>query len=109
MEVPPVLGPSMAAGASLASRFRTSEIGGSIGKLSGSVVPSFFIVARTSRPTRSLIVTAAISPLMPWPTNISATIVADVKRFSPQINTDEAFGTHKPWLNTMGCPLPQSL
>ena len=41
--------------------------------------------------------------------NISATIVADVKRFSPQINTDEAFGTHKPWLNTMGCPLPQSL
>jgi hypothetical protein len=29
------------------------------------------------------------------PTNISATIVADVKRFSPQINTDEVFGTHR--------------
>jgi len=26
--------------------------------------------------------------------NISATIVADVKRFSHQINTDEVFGTH---------------
>src|SRR5262249_42445181 len=26
--------------------------------------------------------------------NISATIVADVKRFSYQINTDEVFGTH---------------
>jgi hypothetical protein len=27
--------------------------------------------------------------------NISATIVADVKRFSRQINTDEVFGTHR--------------
>jgi len=27
--------------------------------------------------------------------NISATIVADVKRFSQQINTDELFGTHR--------------
>jgi hypothetical protein len=26
--------------------------------------------------------------------NISATIVAEVKRFSHQINTDEVFGTH---------------
>jgi hypothetical protein len=26
--------------------------------------------------------------------NISATIVADVKRFSHQINMDEVFGTH---------------
>ena len=28
--------------------------------------------------------------------NISATIVADVKRFFHQINTDEVFGTHSP-------------
>jgi hypothetical protein len=28
--------------------------------------------------------------------NISATIVAYVKRFSHQINTDEVFGTHRP-------------
>ncbi len=27
--------------------------------------------------------------------NISATVVADVKRFSHQINTDEVFGTHR--------------
>jgi hypothetical protein len=27
--------------------------------------------------------------------NISATIVADVKRFSHQINTDEVFGAHR--------------
>jgi len=27
--------------------------------------------------------------------NISATIVADVKRFSHQIDTDEVFGTHR--------------
>src|SRR6266545_7952623 len=27
--------------------------------------------------------------------NISATIVADVKRFSHQINTDDVFGTHR--------------
>jgi hypothetical protein len=30
--------------------------------------------------------------------NISATIVADVKRFSYQINTDEVFDTHRPRL-----------
>jgi hypothetical protein len=44
----------MAGVASLANRLRTSEIGGSIGKLSGRVAPSFFIVARTSRPTLGL-------------------------------------------------------
>jgi hypothetical protein len=37
---------SMAGVASLASHLRTSEISGSIGKLSGRVAPSFFVVAR---------------------------------------------------------------
>jgi hypothetical protein len=31
--------------------------------------------------------------------NISATIVADVKRFSHQINTDEVFGTHRGFIS----------
>jgi hypothetical protein len=29
--------------------------------------------------------------------NISASILADVKRFFHQINTDEVFGTHRGW------------
>jgi hypothetical protein len=33
--------------------------------------------------------------------NISATIVADVKRFSHQINTDEVFGTQAILLGTI--------
>jgi hypothetical protein len=32
------------------------------------------------------------------PGEVSATIVADVKRFFQEINTDEVFGTHSPEL-----------
>jgi hypothetical protein len=43
-----VLGGSIAGGPSFASRFRTTAMGGSTGKFSGNVAPSFRMVSRTT-------------------------------------------------------------